>query len=492
MFSAVERSFVEITAQIANANPFRAAVIRQLEDKAHAIDLPVEAQEVEMIPERPRIGLIVAKAARLLARIKKVASQEVVAEDLKLHAQLVRFVLYFQFRNDLQRSVEEGLLKPQPQPTHWYKNFRRRFQQLSFGKTNDPLSKPGHVIACFFQIRRAYHLIQSKLVGSSQPIQQLRAAAWESVFTTDMERYGRLLFDRIQDISTLIVGPSGTGKELVARAVGLSRYIPFDEQNLRFKEPLSGAFHGVNLSALPPTLIESELFGHARGSFTGAALERKGWFEICRDGHTVFLDEIGELEPELQVKLLRVLQERTFQRIGEYVPRKFDGKVIAATNRNLATELSERRFRPDLYYRICSDVIQTPTLRSQIDDAPEDLDLLVNELVIRQVGRPVPEISERVSTHIREQLPNYHWPGNVRELEQCIRSILVRDRYLPLDLQPATSKEAFAQKVTKDWLSGEELLNEYARLIYHEVGTYSEVARILGIDRRTAQRRIHP
>src|SRR5262249_20140703 len=162
------------------------------------------------------------------------------------------------------------------------------------------------------QVRRAFHFIYRNILGESAPAVRLRAAVWESIFTRDIRRYRRSLFRRMGDVATLIVGPSGTGKELVARAIGLARYIPFDPDREAFVEDYAGAFYSLNPSALSPTLIESELFGHRRGAFTGAVEDRIGWLEACRPLGTVFLDEIGELDPAIQVKLLRVLQTREF------------------------------------------------------------------------------------------------------------------------------------------------------------------------------------
>ena len=399
--------------------------------------------------------------------------------------------MYFQFRQQLQQSVEAGFADPDATSADWFVEFRDRFESLSLrADPNDPLSNAEHVLACFFQIRRAYFLIQSQLIGQSRPMQELRAAAWESIFTIDLEQYGRLLFDRMHDVSTLIVGASGTGKELVARAVGLSRYLPFNPRTRQFSEPFTGAFHPINLSALSPTLVESELFGHAKGAFTGAASAREGWLETCRIGHSVFLDEIGELDPAIQVKLLRVLQERTFQRIGDVAPRRFEGKVIAATNRDLRAEMEAKRFRSDLFYRLCSDVIQTPSLCAQLNDQPDDLRALVAALVSRHLGREVPEIVDRAVGYIHSHLAEYSWPGNVRELEQAIRSILLRGRYTPLASSGATSRERLAGKIRRETLASEDLLNEYCRVLYDELGNYSEVARLLGLDRRTVQRRV--
>jgi transcriptional regulator with AAA-type ATPase domain len=191
-----------------------------------------------------------------------------------------------------------------------------------------------------------WHIFDN-IVGESMPIARLRAAVWQSIFTHDMRRYRRSLYNRISDVTTLITDPSGTGKELVARAIGLSQYIAFDAQRQCFSGDMTNMFLTLNLSALSPTLIESELFGHRKGAFTGAVADRAGWLEISPRNGTVFLDEIGELDAAIQVKLLRVVQSRVFQRLGETDERPFHGKIIAATNRDLAAEIRAGRFRED-------------------------------------------------------------------------------------------------------------------------------------------------
>src|SRR6185503_12223975 len=138
-----------------------------------------------------------------------------------------------------------------------------------------------HLFACFYQVRRAFHHIFENIVGRTLPAARLRAAIWESIFTHDMRRYRRSLYARMGDVATLVTGATGTGKELVARAIGLSRYIPFDEKRERFSGEAQAAFIGLNISALSPTLIESELFGHRKGAFTGAITDREGFLESC-------------------------------------------------------------------------------------------------------------------------------------------------------------------------------------------------------------------
>src|SRR5262249_30706093 len=161
-------------------------------------------------------------------------------------------------------------------------------------------------------------------------------------------------------------GPSGTGKELAARAIAQSRYVPFDSRRLVFADEGAVSFFPINISALSPTLVESELFGHRRGSFTGAIADRKGWLETCPPPGSVFLDELGDLDPAIQVKLLRVIETRSFHPVGDTASRQFQGKLIAATNRDLAADIRKGRFREDLYYRLCSDQIATPALAEQV------------------------------------------------------------------------------------------------------------------------------
>src|SRR5262249_18680937 len=187
-----------------------------------------------------------------------------------------------------------------------------------------------HVLSLFFQVRRAFHYIFRAIFGASPAAARLRASVWESVFTRNLRRYRSHLYDRMNDIPALVTGESGAGKDLVARAIGLSGYIPFDTGRKRFAVAFRPSYVALSVSSLSPTLLESELFGHRRGAFTGASEDRAGWLEQCGAYGTVFLDEIGELVGDVQVKLLRVLQNREIVRIGETTPRRFEGRLVAA------------------------------------------------------------------------------------------------------------------------------------------------------------------
>jgi transcriptional regulator with GAF, ATPase, and Fis domain len=225
------------------------------------------------------------------------------------------------------------------------------------------------------------------------------------------------------DATVLITGESGTGKELVARAV--------HERSPRRKGPLVR----VNCAAIPESLFESELFGYVRGAFTGALNDRPGRFEAAQGG-TLMLDEIGEVPLAMQPKLLRVLQEKELERVGETRARKIDVRIVAATNRDLAAEVAAGRFRADLFYRLNVFPIDNPPLR----DRREDIPLLAEHFIqtsARRLRRPAPRLSEGAL----RQLMTRDWPGNIRELENVIERaiILARDGQLRFDPRPAAA-----------------------------------------------------
>ena len=244
------------------------------------------------------------------------------------------------------------------------------------------------------------------IIGRSGPMQQVFKLVGQIAAT---------------DTTALITGESGTGKELAARAI----YHHSD----RAQQP----FLAVNCAAIPEQLLESELFGHEKGAFTGAAVQRIGKFEQCNKG-TIFLDEIGDMTPATQTKILRVLQSGTFERVGGNSPIQVDVRVIAATNKPLEAAVAAKQFREDLFYRLNVVRIHLPPLRDRRDDIP----LLVNyflEKIAREQGRK----PKSIASSAIKLLEKYHWPGNVRELENSIRRAHVMaktDAILPSDLPP--------------------------------------------------------
>ena len=232
----------------------------------------------------------------------------------------------------------------------------------------------------------------SDLIGNSPPIQQVRELIQKVAVTK---------------ATVLVTGESGTGKELVARAI--------HAQSPRRDKPLIS----VNCSALAETLLESELFGHERGSFTGATSQRKGRFEIA-DGGTLFLDEVGEMAPSVQVTLLRVLQNREFERVGGNKTIKVDVRLIAASNRDLKEEIPRGAFREDLYYRLNVVHIEVPPLRDRRDDLP-----LLTRYFLERFSKELNKETPTLSPEAMSVIMDYPWPGNIRELENMLERAVI-------------------------------------------------------------------
>ncbi|HEY0338436.1 MAG TPA: sigma 54-interacting transcriptional regulator, partial [Burkholderiales bacterium] len=249
-----------------------------------------------------------------------------------------------------------------------------------------PEERAVRLFSLFFQLRRAFYFIVGSLAGECPSMLKLREALWNNVFTHDMRGYESALWNRMEDFSTLLLGETGTGKGQAAMAIGRSAFIPYLPVERRFAANFAETFIATNLSQYPEMLIESELFGHRKGAFTGAIEHHQGVFERCSAHGALFLDEIGEVSIPVQIKLLQVLQERTFTAVGGYEKKRFSGRVVAATNRRLDALRRDGRFREDFYYRLCSDVIEMPTLRQRIAESPAELTVLVRLLAQRITG----------------------------------------------------------------------------------------------------------
>jgi Nif-specific regulatory protein len=267
-------------------------------------------------------------------------------------------------------------------------------------------------------------------------------------------------------------GESGVGKELIAHAIHYN--------SVRAAKPLVK----VNCAALPENILESELFGHEKGAFTGAHQQRKGRFELADRG-SIFLDEVGDLTPGMQIRLLRVLQEREFERVGGTETIKIDVRVIAATNRNLDELMTERTFRRDLYYRLNVFPIHIPPLREHKTDI-----LLLADYFVEKYSRKHAKAIRRISTPAIDMLMAYHWPGNVRELENCIeRAVLmsnddvIHGHHLPPTLQTAE----FSGTTLRGTL--QETLERVEREMIVEAlkscrGNRAKASRMLGVSER--------
>jgi transcriptional regulator with AAA-type ATPase domain len=500
-----EQGVVQALGALASANPFlpeRVAWERQALGSRYAPLAAVWHEGGNLESANPNVEQLGELADHLAPQLRDRLARGAHAstEALRDYQGLIFYLLYYRYLSVFEELIE---LAQQGHSTtrraRAYGRFRHdAHHYLEIPGTRLPWAvDSAHLFAWGFQIRRAFEGTFRGIHGGSMPAAKLRAAAWQSIFTHDAARYARSLFRCMGDVTTLILGESGTGKDLVARAIGSARYIPFDEESQSFGEDFASSLHTVNLSALSPTLIESELFGHRRGSFTGALGDRVGWLETCSALGSVFLDEIGELDTQIQVKLLRVLQSGTFQRVGDTRDLHFEGKIITATNRDLAAEIETGRFRQDLYYRLCADVIRTPTLREQIADSPQELPGLIAILSRRIVGEEdagalAREVMDFVTRHLGRDYP---WPGNVRELEQCVRNVMIRGEYHPAHMTRAgrsSPDDDLVGLIRGGSLSAEELLSRYCTHVYAQLGSYEAAARRLGLDRRTVKAKLDP
>ncbi|BHH84541.1 sigma-54 interaction domain-containing protein [Desulforhopalus sp. 52FAK] len=276
------------------------------------------------------------------------------------------------------------------------------------------------------------------------------------------------------DTSVLILGETGTGKELVARAIH------------SLSKRKNRALVKMNCAALPANLIESELFGHEKGAFTGAQSCRKGRFEVA-NGATLFLDEIGELPLESQPKLLQVIENGKFERLGSSETRTVDVRIIAATNRNLEEEVNNKRFREDLWYRLNVFPITLPPLRDRLGDIP-----LLVQFYVKKITKRLGKTIEIIPTHVMNELQQYHWPGNVRELENVLERAVIDSSGPKLHLVDELKKsfkdlaasQRTLQAVEKDYIL--RVLNQTG----WKVSGKNSAAEILDIDRSTLRARM--
>ena len=406
--------------------------------------------------------------------------------DRELMRVVFLFSTYHQFLQDL-----DGLITKQLEQENSARvPFAKQCLEILNGFGLDDVESD-RLFGIFYQLRRAHHFIVRGLKGDSASMKDFRRRLWNNVFTSDIRSYDQFLWNKMEDFSTLLLGETGSGKGTAAAAIGRSGFIPFVRSQNAFAESFNRTFIALNLAQFPESLLEAELFGYRKGAFTGAVESHDGVFARCSPHGAIFLDEIGEVAPPVQVKLLNVLQERVFSPVGSRQTQRFAGRVIAATNKNLDQLRSTRNFREDFFYRISSDIIEVPTLRQRLQESPHELDLLLESILHRLTGSSgmLKTIHEKIE---KTPGPNYCWPGNVRELEQAIRRILLTGSYQPRVPSTESSEDDFAKRCIDIQLTAEELMQRYAHLAYRKLGTRAAVARRLELDPRTVLKYLNP
>jgi transcriptional regulator with AAA-type ATPase domain len=481
--SAPDRDFFRIVSQAAFTNPFsqsRMEIDRRLADAYPSI------------PWDDAVEQAVARISERLRTLRVRGFDDLTGygdDDRELLRTALLFELYHQYRQPFDAFILKQLAAGDtPIPLPFATTILSALSNIGLNH-----AAAHRFLAIFYQIRRAFYFIESGLTGLSPAMRNLRLQLWNNIFTCNITWYEQHLWDRMEDFSTLLLGETGAGKGAAAAAIGRSGFIPFDERKGCFSESFTRSFIAINLSQYPESLLDSELFGHKKGAITGAIENHEGVFDRCSPHGSIFLDEIGDVSIPVQIKLLQVLQERTFAAVGSHERRRFQGRVIAATNRPLDEMRASGQFRNDFYYRLCSDIVTVPSLRERITEEPRELEALAARILRRMVGEKAVEYARLVCDAIRRDVgADYAWPGNVRELEQAIRRIIITRHYKgdnALQNQGGRDNELL-EAFKNGSLDAESLLAGYCTALYRRHGSYEEVARITNLDRRTAKKYI--
>jgi len=477
--TAAERGFFAALADVVFANPFsaqRSELIVRLAPGAKPGDLTADREALARVVA-PKLEPFLRDGAEGLRRLD--------ADDRRLIEPALLYVGYHRCVPQLDALIERQAGQGgEPLAVPFGDEVIADLVRSGVAPEQAP-----RYFALYYQLRRAFYFIYRSLAGECESMRKFREALWNNVFTHDMRGFEAALWNRMEDFSTLLLGETGTGKGQAAAAIGRSAFIPYLPEKRRFAANFTETFIATNLSQFPEQLIESELFGHRKGAFTGAIDNHQGVFERCDPHGALFLDEIGEVSIPAQIKLLQVLQERTYTPVGGREKKRFSGRVIAATNRPLGELRRQGRFRDDFFYRLCSDVIELPTLRQRIAESAKELEQLVELLVARIAGADSPALVAAVLEALEASLPRgYAWPGNVRELEQAVRRILLTGRYVA-DLPGAgQAGESLETLLTEGRLTADEMLARYCATLYRRLGSYTAVAERTGLDPRTSRK----
>ncbi len=376
---------------------------------------------------------------------------------------------------DLVRHIRENLRDTEIIMITGYPSIEGAVQAVKIG-AEDYLPKPFTDEELFAVVRRALDKLDARRTGHATLLKTPRTPTGLIGESKGM----RALFRTIDKVAAssatvLITGESGTGKELVARAIHYN------------SSRASAPFVPINCGGVPEGLLESELFGHMKGAFTGAVESRAGFFHSA-DGGAIFLDEIGETSLSMQVKLLRVLEDKVIRMVGSTRSQKVDVRILAATNKDLSTLVKKGLFREDLYYRLNVITISIPPLRER----PEDIRLMIRHFSTRfaeQLGKPTPIFTDEAL----QILKNYEWPGNVRELENVIQRLVVLsdgDQISAPDL-PSLMRFSAMRKTGFDRTLAEVESEYIANVLASVNGNKSQAAKILGIDRKTLREKLN-
>jgi two-component system, NtrC family, response regulator HydG len=451
-----------------------------------------------------KIALLVGAASRHLA-----AGGTATPRELAIYQGLVIYSLWDDFGPELQRIIDEDRID-----APFYDDFAERYR-ATLGFPGLTVPEPGRLFAFFYQARRAWYFARTKILGGSPSAAAARAAIWRAIMGGDVRTYASDLYLRMHRTPVLITGETGTGKELAAECIGWSRYIPFDVAPRRFAFRHAERHHARNLCETPPELLPSALFGHKRGSFTGATSDMTGFFALPLPGGSLQLDEFGELPLHVQAQLLRPLEGRQYLPIGETRLRPIECLLIFTTNRDLEAMCREGTFRPDLHERMKGVHIHMPSLLQMLREAPGEMRVHVMAFVAGEISSAaeVEAMTDRIMNAIGATGASYGWSRNVRELKNFVVSYVINDGQVvePWGPAPASSQASPVADESGPESScppssgilgprakaGEVSLDELTRAFVVQVhvltgGSLRETARRTSLDYRTVKRYLDP
>lgn len=414
------------------------------------------------------------------------------AATLSLYADLVRFHLSCRL-SDLLRALGEACATG-TLTRRRVSSFRLLCDELSrLGAVHEGAlsgtSAPEHLFAVLFQASRARDAIARGVVGSSAAARALRAACWESIFGRDLRRYEHLLYARMKDVPTLVVGPPGSGQRDVAELVASTMYLPFGAETLRFGAESADATLVLDARACRPREAGERLFG--RRSMEAGGEDCTGLFERCAPHGSVLVLQVDALGSRTQERLASALGSRTFTPDGDDARVPLRGKVIATSERDLAEAARRGRGRPALAWALSVDVIETPALADRLAQGSDDLRLLARLALERTLGSEhVNDTLDEVIGFLEAHRRGHEWPGHLDELDATVRSLLVRDTSGSAPAVPVSARERLTAGFRRGELDAERLLDAYCTIAYLRWGSYQEAARRLGLDRRTVRARI--
>jgi DNA-binding NtrC family response regulator len=475
----------------------------------------VENPFARAAPEGPRVALGVLRKILEAARAALARGAAASDDDLLLYQEACIYFLYKQHEGRLLRRVHEGM-SDREEAAHFaaFGREHQRFLHVA-GERIAPLGAR-HLFARFFELARAKDLIRSEIVGTSAAADQLRVDVWESIAGDDLRLHLNGRPDRMKDVHTLVLGPTGSGKDVVARILGQSCFIPVDEDTGCFVCSYKDRYRPLNLAAKSQSLIEAELLGYVRGAFTGADKDRRGDLDMGPDGGVIFLDELAEIPLATQVLLLRVLEAHELQPVGSRVLLPFTSRIVAATHEDLDALLAQKRLREDFLHRIKANVVRTPPLALMLSQAPGDLALYVRFFADKACAPASGEaLADKTMRYLeRRKLLHYGWGGNLRELQKCVLGVMARGKG-PIDADlraPGAPKaDAVAAKseappssragggeaavyraIFADRPTLYDIVERVVSWKFAECHNLREVARELNINRSTVAARLHP